>query len=1228
VRKESVAPHTAAFIKRAIQSFTRSTFTLSVVLLFALGTATMAGQQPRIAVPVDDSSRSTVAHSHLILSGATDLGPLDDGQQFNRMTLVLRRPSEQQQALVALLDSQQTRGSANYHHWLAPEEFGKQFGPAPEDLKKITGWLEQEGFSIGSVAKSGMRIEFSGTVGQVNAAFHTQMRRYRVNGETHISNASDISIPAALAPLVEGVPLHDFFSKPTLVRSQAQDSPAITAPWNGANAITPGDFAAIYDLAPLYKSSLNGRGQTIAIVGEADIAPGDLTAFQQIFGLPANQPHVIENGADPGFDVFLGLGAEATIDTEWAAAIAPGATIDLVVTGPQSTGDPAELSAAYIVDENLAQIVSVSYGTCEQYLGTAQTALWNQVWEQAAAQGMSVFVASGDAGAAGCASAGDTYTNMNNVATVSGLASSPYVTAVGGTEFDETVNGGSISTFWNATNTANLASAIGYIPEMVWNDSCPGSLWCPPNGSYEFSFFSAGGGGVSSVYATPSWQTLPVTGLSALESYTLPGQPGVFPRGVPDVSLAASADHDGYLFCFTTTASTPDCQLAGGAVTQTTFQNEAGGTSFAAPAFAGIMAIVNQKVKSVITSPSPNPAGDGRQGLANYVLYPLAVSEQYSSCNSSNETTPKTPTPAACSFHDITVGNNSVPGYPAVTGYDAAPGYDLASGLGSVDAANLVANWTKAVAGFQGTQTALATDPKESSISIAHGQSVTFNVGVQRLTSDATTATPTGNISLIAQGGTLPNSMGVLAAVPLSGSGGAAATGDFSTGSLPGGTYNLVARFAGDSTFAGSISNPVAVNITPEGSTTTLGAYGMAVSANGGLSWSSTGWSYGWSASFSASVTGPTGQGVPSGVITFLDNGAVLAQVPLDNQGMAYLNWCPPSGPTQIFPNFSPLPCAAVGTHVYTATYSGDTSFAASPNPPAASQVANVQVSPGITYGGISFNPTQSDPNYTLSEPLTLTTSPSTSRNAAAPTGTIQFFLGTTAISQPILLSGNPAQASIENVVLPQGADTITANYSGDSNYASATYSSLMYWGVPVGWNATTTVATVNPGQAATYNLSLSASGFSGVATLSCVSSMDLFNPTVTVPEAQCSVSPASANLTSGGAAVPVVVTITTTAQSLLSHPPFHTLPFTLPPVVALVFWRARKRRWRTLLACVLAALTISSVTSCGGSGGGSGTGYVGPPATSGVFSVWAATPYSSTETVYNGAKLTLNVNQ
>jgi large repetitive protein len=1187
--------------------------------LFTLFQPMLAGaQQPRITVPVVDAMRTQVVHSHPALQGATELGPVDVAQPLDRMVLVLKRSPEQQQALRAFLDSQQTKGSANYHRWLSAEEFGRQFGVAAEDVRKISGWLEEQGFQVRDVAKGGSWIEFSGTAGQVNTAFRTQMRRYRVNGETHIANASDISVPSALAPMVEGVPLHDFFTKPLSVRTQRQASPDITAAWNGAHALTPGDLAAIYDLKPLYKAGLNGTGQTIAIVAEADVNPDDIAAFQKIFGLPANPVNVIDNGSDPGYEHFLGLQAEATIDAEWAAAAAPGATINVVVTGPQLTSDPAELSAAYIVDHDLAQIVSVSFGNCEQNLGPAQTALWNQLWEQAAAQGMSVFVSSGDSGAAGCSPPGYMFNNMGNVATVNGVASSPYVTAVGGTEFDETVNGASISDFWNSSNGADLSSAKGYIPEMVWNDSCSGSLWCPSGGMY-ISYFSAGGGGVSTVYPTPSWQTLGVTGLDALKNYSLPDQPGVSPRGVPDVSQAASGDHDGFLFCFTTDATKPDCQLSGGALTQNTFQNEAGGTSFSAPAFAGIMAIVNQKAKATLNALSPNTSEDGRQGLANYSLYALAAAEQYSGCNSSSETAPTTPTPASCTFHDITVGNNSVPGYPNVTGYNAVTGYDLASGLGSVDATNLVNNWANALTGFRGTQTALASDPATNTISLAHGESATFNVSVQKLSNDAGSGTPTGDVSLIAEGGDLSSGAG-LKAVGLSGSGGTSSTGDFTVNDLPGGSYSLIARYAGDGTFAGSESNALSVTVTPEGSATTLEA-GSSYPVG-------TGWSYGWPTGFAAMVSGPSGQGVPSGVITFLDNGNVMAKVPLDNLGHAYLNICNISGPSETFPNYTPLPCPSVGTHVFTAFYSGDKSFNASPTPAASSQVVSADVVKGITYSGINITPTQSDPNYTLEEPLTFTVSPQTSPLAAAPTGTVQFFLGSTALSDPIPLAGNPPIVSISNIVLPQGSDSITANYSGDSNFASATYEAQMLWGVPVGWSAKTTVATVNPGDRATYNLTLSASGFSGTATLSCVSSMDVFNPTPTVPGAGCTVSPTSVALTSGGAAVPVVVTISTTLQSRMEPSPFHGLPFTAPPVFALLLWGVRKRRWRALLCCAVAIALLGGISSCGGGSSSVTTGPPKPPATSGIFSVWAATPGSSSgDTVYTGAKLALNVN-
>jgi hypothetical protein len=298
----------------------------------------------------------------------------------------------------------------------------------------------------------------------------------------------------------------------------------------------------------------------------------------------------------------------------------------------------------------------------------------------------------------------------------------------------------------------------------------------------------------------------------------------------------------------------------------------------------------------------------------------------------------------------------------------------------------------------------------------------------------------------------------------------------------------------------------------------------------------------------------------------------------------------------------------------------------------AASQSWTLQIVPGTPQGGINVTPTQSDPNYTLDEPLTLTAVVESGPNGALPTGTVQFFMGSTQLSQPITLTGNPAQAAVSNVVLPQGFDLITAKYSGDSNYVATAFQVNENWGVPIGWTATSTVATVNPGQAATYNLNLSASGFSGTATLSCVPGMDPFQPTQTVVGATCSVSPATANLTSGGAAIPVVVTITTTLESKLSLPgfqahPFQSLPFTLPPVLAFAFWGVRKRRWGRMLGCILAVMAISFMASCGG-GGTTTITQTGPPATSGVFSVWASVPTSSTSTVENGAKLTLNVNE
>lgn len=1197
---------------------------LPLILLLAMlfAPAMRAQNKPRITVPVENASRVTLPASHLtFLNRAQDLGPLSDQQTLSHLVLVLKMAPEQQHTLAALLDGQQTKGSPSYHAWLTPKQFGQQFGAAPADIAQIADWLQQQGFRVDGTAKSSMWIEFSGTVGLVNAAFHTQMHRYQIDGETHIANATDISIPAALASVVEGVPLHDFFSKPMLVHRHSQNgqpNPQITAPWNGAHAIVPGDFAAIYDLNPLYKAGLNGTGQTIAIADESDILPSDIAAFQSVFDLPSKLPNVIENGADPGVDTTQGYGAEATLDAEWASAVAQGATIDLVVTSPSNTTDGVALSAMYILDHNLAQIVSVSFGECEQNLGTAGNALWNSLWEQAAAQGMSVFVSSGDSGSVACnASGGDAPPPQGyGPMAVNGLASTPFNTAVGGTEFDEGVNGGNVDTFWNATNASNLASAVGYIPEMVWNDSCDdanapyGYEICPTT----LPSLAATGGGVSTIYATPSWQTLNVTGLNALTGYSLPNQPGVSPRGVPDVALPASADHDGYLFCFTTNPATPDCQLDNGALAQTTFQNEAGGTSFATPAFAGIMAIVNQQEKIANPSPSPSSIADGRQGLANYTLYSLASAETFSGCNSSNRTNPSQPAAAGCTFNDITKGDNGPSEtYSAagVTGYSAAAGYDLVSGLGSVDARNLVANWTSAGASFHGSETTLTSNGGSGGIAIHHGQPVSFDVTVQKLTGDSTSNIPAGNVSLIAQGGTLSGSVGLAGAILAGGS------SSLSVGNLPGGSYNVAANYPGNGFFAGSTSNAIPVTVTAESSVTTLsvGTYPEG---------------YGTPVTFSVQVSGASGQGSPSGTVMLADGGTAFAQLPLNSNGEAVFNTCG-GGSTGYFPPWSTRPCFGVGSHRFSATYSGDASFNPSPTPAAASQLETVNIPKGgIVYleGQVPGFVPQST-SGAINVPVTVNaTLPVPAVQAAPATGTVQFFLNSVSLGAPVLLQGNPAQASLSNVTLPQGDFVLTANYSGDNDYVPLSMVNPSSWGVPLGWIATTTTATINPGQTATYNLTLSASGFTGQVPLTCIAGTDPGQATVPPAGVQCSISQASVNLTSANPKASIVATITTTAQSRLSTAPFGSLPFTLPPVFALLLWGTRKRRWRSLLGYTLAALLISCMVSCGT---GSNTTSTGPAATSAVFTVFAQTSTTNsgvTNTDDTGVTLTTNINQ
>lgn len=529
------------------------------------------------------------------------------------MVLLLARRAGTDAALDSLIDAQHDPHSSLYQHWLTPQEFGRRFGVSDRDLASVRSWLESHGFRVEEITASRGAIVFSGSVDQVENAFQTRMDDYLVAGVVHHANSVDPSIPAGLADLVQGVvSLHDFRSQPALA-SVTQIGPEYTT--GSSHYLSPGDFQTIYNVKTLYSSSINGSGQSIAVVGRTDIKTSDISTFRSTFGLPASTPTIIHNGTAPG-NLGGNEEVEADLDVEWAGAIAKSASIKFVVSKSTSTTDGVDLSAQYIVNKNLSPVMTTSFGLCETLMGTTENAFYNSLWKQAAAQGITSFVASGDSGAAGCQSGSS---RKGSGLAVSGMTSTPYNISVGGTQFQDTSSPG---TYWNSTNTSTYTSAKSYIPEKVWNESgnvSGGSgLW-------------ASGGGKSSLYAKPAWQS--VTGVTA------DGK-----RDVPDVSLT-SAGHDGYLIV-----------KEGGLYA-------VGGTSAATPSFASIMALVVQHKGA-------------RQGNANTRFYALAKS-QYSAGGTAV-------------FHDIKSGNNSVPG---VTGYSATTGYDRASGLGSVNVGNLVKSW-------------------------------------------------------------------------------------------------------------------------------------------------------------------------------------------------------------------------------------------------------------------------------------------------------------------------------------------------------------------------------------------------------------------------------------------------------------------------------------------------------------------------------------------------------
>jgi subtilase family serine protease len=1009
-----------------------------------------ATAQTPAASPVTEAINQTklvtlTGNVHPLAQARYDVGAAPGSLAAGRMLLLLNRPAEREAALQQFMRDVHTRGSASYHQWLTPQQFGGRFGPADADIQQVSGWLSGMGFQVAGASKGKTLIEFSGSVGQVNKAFHTQIRKYAVNGEVHYANATDPKIPEALAGMVRGVSsLNDFRPRSNLhvvgpghldphTRKISRDF-TLTGQNGPFYAVAPEDFATQYDLAPLYAAGINGSGKTIGIINDSNIDVNLNNAYQSLFSLAGNPAQVVLDGGDPGLN---GDATEAYLDVEMAGAVAPGATVNLYIaswdTVADALDDPLILAARRAIEDNLADVLSISFSECEGELGTADNQLLAALWEQAAAQGQTVFVSAGDNGSAGCDDA-DTQDEAIYGLQVNGFASTPWNVAVGGTDFyysDYATGGASAAGLWNATNDANLGSLKAPLPEQVWNDSFGFDAVNPndtEDGHYLYTIAAGSGGAsscINSVAATPG-SALPfvcsrVTGAGSVYGYAKPswqsgpGVPGDGVRDLPDVSLFAANGYN--LSAYPICANPGDCVPGADQQIPVTL---VGGTSASAPAMAAIMALIDQKY--------------GRQGQADYTFYALAQQK-----------------PSA--FHDITMVGNNVPcvvdngifspncvpntggtvdpGFNTLSGYPATTGYDLASGLGSVDANVLVTNWNSL--SFAPTATSLQL----SSTSFAHGVQVTFNVNVESSSGES----PQGGISILTNS-PAPASQSV-DFLTLGSSG----TASGSIYSLPGGTYQVWADYGGDGVHASSNSSPVSVTVTPEASSINISGMLTTYSApfNPAVGCTPVVGPYEEGVASGSSVppytpiwltAQPSGSGLTAatGSVKFTLDGGQPASVPLNVSGIA--TWITPMA-------------ASGGTHKVVASYAGDASYSASTSPPFTYTVQPIPIAFGITPFAVSsvtgtaisgcYPGNQCSAHTGDNLPIMVSLDGS---SCQLPTGTVTVTLGSqtqtvnlTPVGFP-LGEGSIGLATFSN--LQAGTYQLTGAYSGDSFYPAA----------------------------------------------------------------------------------------------------------------------------------------------------------------------------------------------
>jgi pseudomonalisin len=745
---------------------------LAVLLLSAFGsTLTYAQTTDLVRTPVDPANRVPLtAHHPAWASPQNDVGTAPADLPIERLTMVLARPPQREQAYTQFLQDQQNPASPDYHHWLTPVEIGKRFGASSHDIHAVTVWLQSQNLHVDSVSNSRERIVFSGPASAIASAFGAEMHYFTVGAEKRISITAEPQVPAALAGVIKCISgLYtvkiraqyggsaalggDGFS--WVSGSISSDGSGFTCGGTPCYVVFPADFATIYNINGV-TGGINGAGQTIAVVGRSGVCNTDISNFASAAAVTANIPTVIVPplGIAPPAPVCSGTASgnqgEATLDVTRSGSIAQGATIDLVVSksNPTGTKDGIQFATEYVVDTTPvpARIMNISFSQCEADAGQMGVAYWDSLFAQAAGEGISVFVSSDDSAAAGCDHSFAPPPTTQALSPNS-ICSSSYATCVGGTEFADSANP---TQYWSATNGPGFESALGYIPEGAWNE--------PMNPQNQLQVAGTGGG-VSLYIPTPSWQT--GTGVPTLRSG----------RYTPDVAFSASL-HDAYFGCL---AANNQCPSSGFAIFA--------GTSAAAPDMAGIAALLNQRQGSA-------------QGLINPNLYNLAA------------------TPSNGVFHDVTVAtsgvancvvtmpsmcNNSTAGPTTLagglSGYLVTAGYDEATGLGSVNVANLLTNWASTTVA---TTTTLAISPAPP---VNAGTSVTLTATLKP--SSTSTKMPTGHVTFT------DVFLGKLGAVTVNSSG----VATLISSTLAGASYSITATYGGDTNFSGSTSSAVPYDV-------------------------------------------------------------------------------------------------------------------------------------------------------------------------------------------------------------------------------------------------------------------------------------------------------------------------------------------------------------------------------------------------------------------------------